>query len=298
MQALVSVLMTSYNREAYIGEAIQSVLASDYTNFELIVVDDGSTDNTVKIARTYEIMDDRVKVYVNVKNLGQFPNRNKAASYARGTYLKYFDSDDIMFPHCLRVMVGAMEKYPDAGAGAITIREHSKSLKLPHKYSSKESLLRHYFTGFPLLYIGPSGTIFRRDVFFECGGFNQEIGILSDTLLMLSIASKHSIASFESDLFHWRIHDQQVTIGQQDWYEMQKQRFEINSIVLNSKDIPLSAKELSIIKRNIKNIFIRNIVKRLVAKRTIAECTKLMKFGKIRFTDVMLAALPNKKQKV
>ena len=62
---LVSVLMTAYNREKYIAEAIESVLASTYTNFELIIVDDCSTDKTVEIAKSYEVKDNRIKVYIN-----------------------------------------------------------------------------------------------------------------------------------------------------------------------------------------------------------------------------------------
>src|SRR4051812_47750099 len=91
---LVSVLMTSYNREKYIAQAIESVIASTYSNLELIIVDDCSKDSTVSIARSYAENDKRVKVYVNEKNLGDYPNRNKAASYATGKYLKYVDADD------------------------------------------------------------------------------------------------------------------------------------------------------------------------------------------------------------
>ena len=89
---LVSVLMTAYNREKYIAEAIESVLASTYSNLELIIVDDCSKDNTLQIATNYQAKDDRIKVYKNEKNLGDYPNRNKAASYAKGKYLKYVDS--------------------------------------------------------------------------------------------------------------------------------------------------------------------------------------------------------------
>ena len=74
---LVSVLMTSFNREKYIAEAIESVLASTYKDFELIIVDDCSKDNTVGIAKKYEELDSRVKVYINEVNLGDYPNRNK-----------------------------------------------------------------------------------------------------------------------------------------------------------------------------------------------------------------------------
>ena len=113
----LSVLMTAYNRENFISEAIESVLASTFTDFELIIVDDASQDTTVEIAKFYENLDHRVKVYVNDINLGDYPNRNKAASYANGKYLKYLDSDDIIYDYGLEVMVKAMEKFEFAGFG-------------------------------------------------------------------------------------------------------------------------------------------------------------------------------------
>ncbi|GAB3663604.1 hypothetical protein GCM10028791_39020 [Echinicola sediminis] len=87
-EPLVSVLMPAYNSEAYIGIAIQSVIDSTYQNWELIITDDNSTDNTLEIARSFEKNDDRVKVILNDKNYGDYPNRNKAASHAQGKYLK------------------------------------------------------------------------------------------------------------------------------------------------------------------------------------------------------------------
>src|SRR5258708_16190742 len=109
---IVSVLMTAYNREKYIAEAIESVMASTYVNFELIILDDCSKDKTVEIARKYETRDKRIRVYVNEENLGDYPNRNQAASYANGKYLKYLDSDDIIYYFGLDVMVNSMEKFP------------------------------------------------------------------------------------------------------------------------------------------------------------------------------------------
>ena len=141
MRPLVSVLITSYNREKYLAEAIESVLASSYPDFELIIVDDCSTDNSINIIRHYEAKDNRIMVYINEKNVGQFKNRNIAASYATGVFIKYLDSDDIMFPDCLNVMVEAMEKYPEAGVGTVTIDRFDRQ-GLPLEYSSRESYLK------------------------------------------------------------------------------------------------------------------------------------------------------------
>ena len=98
---IVSILTTVYNREKYLAACLDSVLASGYKDWELIIVDDVSSDASVAIAKSYEQKDARIKVYVNDKNLGDYPNRNKAASYAKGKYIKYLDADDIIYPHGL-----------------------------------------------------------------------------------------------------------------------------------------------------------------------------------------------------
>jgi len=84
----VTVLMTAYNRAEFIGPAIESVLAQTFAAFELVIVDDCSTDGTLDIARQYERLDSRVRVVVNEKNLGDYGNRNHAATFVRTPYFK------------------------------------------------------------------------------------------------------------------------------------------------------------------------------------------------------------------
>ena len=152
--------MTAYNREKYIAEAIESVLGSSYTNFELIIVDDGSTDNTVAIARSFEAKDKRIKVFINDKNLGDYPNRNKAAGYANGKYLKYVDSDDKLFPEGLQYCVQNMENFENADWAII----YPDTIPNEFVLISKEALEWHFFKR-PFLKSGPGGTIIKRDFF-------------------------------------------------------------------------------------------------------------------------------------
>src|SRR5688500_2764886 len=119
----VSVLMTAYNRARYIGAAMQSVLASTFSDFELVVVDDGSTDGTPAIVRAMAAHDGRVRVYQNEQNLGDYPNRNRAAELARGTWLKYVDADDYIYPTGLTVMLDMMSRFPQAGYGLCSLSQ-------------------------------------------------------------------------------------------------------------------------------------------------------------------------------
>ena len=94
----VSILTTVFNREAYLGACIESVQLSGFRDYEHIIVDDRSSDNSVEIANSYASGDPRIKVFVNETNLGDYPNRNQAASHAIGKYLKYVDADDLIYP--------------------------------------------------------------------------------------------------------------------------------------------------------------------------------------------------------
>ena len=101
MNPLISVIMPVYNREKYIGEAIESVLSQTYKNWELIIIDDGSTDTTYKIISEYANKDSRIKIFKNNINLGISPSRNKGLMFAKGKYIGILDSDDIILPETL-----------------------------------------------------------------------------------------------------------------------------------------------------------------------------------------------------
>lgn len=110
-QPLVSVIMPSYNTARYIGEAIDSVLSQDYPNKELIVIDDGSTDATVDIIRSYS---DRVRL-ITQRNQGAAVARNAGLDAAQGDYIAFLDSDDCWLPGKLRTQIDYLEQYPDIG---------------------------------------------------------------------------------------------------------------------------------------------------------------------------------------
>lgn len=207
---MVSVLMTSYNREQYVAEAIESVLTSTFKEFELIIVDDASTDGTVDIARKY-LSDPRVKVYVNEQNVGDYPNRNRAASIATGKYLKYCDSDDIIYPFGLEYMVETMERFPEAALGI----GRPPSLEGPYPIQVQpEQAYREHFLGSGLLLAGPSGCIIRTEVFRALNGFSGK-RFAGDTQMWLRIAEKYPVVKMMSDLIWWRIHpEQEYRIGQ------------------------------------------------------------------------------------
>lgn len=108
MNDLVSIIMPSYNTAPYIKETIQSVLDQTYQNWELIIVDDCSTDNTDEVVAS--IKDERIRYLKNEKNSGAAVSRNRALREAKGRWIAFLDSDDLWMPEKLGKQIGFMEK--------------------------------------------------------------------------------------------------------------------------------------------------------------------------------------------
>ena len=269
---MVSVLMTVYNREKYIAESIESVLASSYTYFELIIVDDCSTDKSVEIAKNYEAKDKRIKVYVNEINLGDYPNRNKAASYAKGKYIKYLDSDDIIYPHGLEVMVNAMEKFPEAGFG-LSFNNYMEKVKFPILLNSVNSILYH-FTFKGLLYIGPSGSIYKKDFFNSMDKFNPDFKVAADYEFNLRAANNSSIILFQRDLIWWRQHNGQEIINSNKNDDYIKLNYQINEQELSNSQLTPNQKKGLLV--NNKILMGRRLIK-MIFKFNFIRIIKIIK---------------------
>jgi glycosyl transferase family 2 len=203
---LVSVLVTAYNREAYIAEALESVLAQTMTDFEVIVSDDQSIDGTVRIVEEFARRDPRVRLSVNPRNLGDYGNRRQAATLARGRFLKYHDSDDVMYPHCLAVMVEALQKEPGA-ACALSASHAWPGGASPMLLTPRLAYEREYL-GYGLFHLGPAAALFRTDAFRALGGFD-DTPYAGDYLFWIRACTQINVLLVPGDLFYYRIHSNQ-----------------------------------------------------------------------------------------
>ena len=110
----VTVVIPVYNREKYVCEAIESVLDQTFADFELLVIDDGSTDRSREAVQSYH--DPRIRLMSNEKNEGIPKTRNKGIGLARGEYLAFLDSDDRAYPERLAKQVAFLDRHPDYAA--------------------------------------------------------------------------------------------------------------------------------------------------------------------------------------
>lgn len=270
----LSVLMVVFNQEQYIAAAIESVLASTYTDFEFIIVDDCSTDNTVSIIHSFE-KDNRIRLVVNEKNLGQFSNRNKAAQLANGRYIKYFDSDDIMYPNCLELMLEGMKAFPGAGLGMEY--RYAKSNSFPVVFSSYEAY-HMYFVENKWMVVGPPGSIYKKDVFEKVGGFSGT-PYVSDFELNLKLAAITPCIGLQPDLFFYRVHEGQgMAEGNMNTgYKIYTHKVQKDSLLDNN--CPLSKKDVASALR---------MINKLQARRALMD---LFRFWEIkRFKQIVVAS--------
>jgi glycosyltransferase involved in cell wall biosynthesis len=185
----VSVVIPSYNRREFLLEAVDSVLAQTYRNWELIVVDDGSTDGTGEALRQY---DGRVR-YIHQPNQGVSAARNRGLELAEGEFIAFLDSDDLWLPEKLRIQVGFMDDNAEAHicyTDEIWIRRGVRVN--PRKRHAKHSgaIYPHCL---PLCIISPSSVIMRRSLFEEVGAFDPALPVCEDYDLWLRIASRMPI---------------------------------------------------------------------------------------------------------
>jgi glycosyltransferase involved in cell wall biosynthesis len=195
---LVTVVTVTYNSSAYIRDAIESILSSSYTNFELIIGDDASTDNTWSIIQEYK--DPRIVAYRNEQNLKEYPNRNKAISLAKGEYLIFIDGDDMIYPHGLEYIITMMRIYPTCGM--LLMYPYLDWVFFPVIISPRDFYLSNFFSkGFND--IAFANTLFNTKILKE----NDLLPLkykAGDTYIRLKIAAQYQTLIVQDQLTWWR----------------------------------------------------------------------------------------------
>ena len=215
----ISILLTSYNHEKYLREAIDSVLAQTYSDFELIIWDDASSDNSWAIIKSYS--DKRIKAFRNEKNRLPHYGVNKTISeIAEGEYFAMHHSDDVWAPEKLQKQVEYLDSHPLCGAvftRASTIGEDGLPLNdSKHMYSTifdqpnrpRQEWLHHFFfRGNALCH--PS-VLIRKQCYNDCGLYNDMLAQLPDFDMWVRLCFKYEIHVLPDRLVKFRVRDGEV----------------------------------------------------------------------------------------
>ena len=273
---LVSVLMTSFNREKYIAEAIESVLASSYKNFELIIVDDASTDRTVEIANKYLQKDNRIRMYINEVNLGQFPNRNRTADYAQGSFIIFVDSDDKILKDGVSQLVNVMVNNPESGFG-MKFKDFDEVVVL----DGRDALRRHFFER-PFLIHGPGATILRRDFFLGIDKYPVDYGIPGDMFFNLKACCYTSITLIPFEFMFYRVHgDQELSNS----YDYLYNNYKYLNEALKLLPLGLNVNELAWLTNKNKRRFSCNIIRFLFTTFNLKKTFKAIRLANFSLKD-------------
>ncbi len=202
---LVSVIMPTYNVEKYVEEAVNSILDQTFSDFEFIIVDDGSTDRTTEILRSYT--DPRIQLLSNEKNEGNYPARNRGCRLARGKYLAVMDGDDVAMPERLKRQVKFMEENPDllACGTAYRIIDKNQIIVEPTEWEDIRYILMKTFCMLhPTLLI-------RKEALGQLGFYGTESRYAEDYDLVLRLARIGKVVNIPDVLLNRRWHDEQIS---------------------------------------------------------------------------------------
>lgn len=208
----VSVLLPTYNSASFLDEAIQSVLDQTYADFELIIVDNCSTDNSASVIEKY-IKDKRVRYFKNKTNIGLVGNFNKCLEYARGEYIKYICSDDKFHPELLQKYVPIFNQYPNVALvtsyrAIFGFKNYTWELPLTHLQNGK-TVAHHSLHD--VNWIGePTSVMFRRKN-LTVGKFRAEFTYLTDWDMWLRQLSVGDCYIIPEALSYFRVHENQCT---------------------------------------------------------------------------------------
>jgi glycosyltransferase involved in cell wall biosynthesis len=209
----VSVIIPTFNRCAFIGAAMESVLAQDYQNLEVLVVDDGSTDDTAFILAAVE--DSRLR-YVRQDNRGRSHARNVALELATGSYIAFLDSDDLYLPGKLTLQVNYLESHPSVGmvyTSATCIDEAGQPLEYTYRAEASGDVYAQVAFFQPLTITLPTVMI-RREVLALVGLFDERMERFEDTDLWRRIAKRYQVGAITEPTCKLRTHSDNELLSQ------------------------------------------------------------------------------------
>ncbi len=207
----VSVVTPAYNAEKYIGAAIDSILAQTFSEFEFIVIDDCSTDNTWQIIQSYAAKDPRIIAIKNEMNLGIAGNRNKGVGLAQGKYIVWQDADDISVPTRIEKQYQFMEAHPEAGiiGGFLQFFDDEHECTGFRKYKADDlSLRKRIFRYSP---VAQPASMIRKKCLEEVGEYNLAYPPAEDIDMSFRIGEKYQFANLQDVMIRYREHPNSAT---------------------------------------------------------------------------------------
>ncbi len=206
----VSVIIPTYNGEKYIAEAIESILNQSFPDFELIIIDDASKDNTWGIVKRYAKMDARIRPFKNETNLGFAENRNKAIRLAHGEYIVWQDQDDVSFPTRISIQLALMKSNKEIGAvgGFMEIFDEKRNYGIRTYPEGDRELRKMIFKFSP---VALPASMIRKDALLLVGGYDTQFSPAGDLDMSFKIGTSYKLANVPELVIRYRMHQNSAT---------------------------------------------------------------------------------------
>ncbi len=213
----VSVILPAYRAEAFIGQAIESVLAQTYRDFELLVLDDGSTDATLEVVRRYAERDARVKVKSR-PNRGVSATSNELLEWAQHEFVAMMHADDLMLPQRLERQVAFLEANPAVAATSCFVEYIDATGRKIGGFQSEfvhpDVVWARYHEGHVVAIHHP-GVMMRRSVVLDAGGYRPGFTVTEDVDLFMRLLEKgHLVLVMPETLLAYRLHGTSASVSQ------------------------------------------------------------------------------------
>ncbi len=209
----ISVIMTVYNAERFLEDAIESVLDQTFSNFEFIILNDGSTDRSYKIICEYANKDNRIIVLNNERNTGIAKARTKCVKHAKGKYIATVDADDISEPMRFKKQYDYLEKYKNCGVvgGFLEIfdSETGETIGFRKYYEDDSRLRKKIFFYSP---IANPASMIRKEVYDNIGYYDPEYPPADDVDFWFRLGKKYKFANIQEVLVKYRVHRNSATV--------------------------------------------------------------------------------------
>lgn len=204
MSPLISIILPVYNGERFLEEAIESILSQTFSNFELIIVNDASSDNSLKIAEEFAKKDKRLKILSNEKNLRLPGSLNRGHVLSSGKFLTWTSDDNILKPNFLQsLLTGIYSMDCDVIFSDFDIIWEDGSLKRKHKSGPLEELIFGDAIGASFLY--------KREVYDKLKGYNEELFLCEDYDFFLRASLEFRLGYLEENLYKYRLHNNSLS---------------------------------------------------------------------------------------
>ncbi len=284
-QPLFTVATITYNSGLWIRQTIESVLSSSYSNFEFLISDDFSTDDTRAIIESCS--DQRIRSFFNSSNQGEYSNRNKVLQYAKGKYIIYVDGDDILLKHSLRNLAEYIQEFPEAGMIWGVPSAYINFAVLPYTFSPSIILNLVYYTNIPLAVIGFTETVFKVDLLREVQGFPVSF-ISGDTWIKKKLMLRTKILFVPMGFIFWRNTPGQATNKLHKECRGMIDGYLIDMNILEDEYFLNHPAEKHTLIKNVRSAFLKNAIRKALIRFEFIHFLKLMKILNFKLTDIFL----------